>query len=153
MNSNQARRNRVFTALGCVGVFMLFGASAEAYNRYRARRSAADYSAVMPSQYRHQAMSGYGLRRESPRNPRYDVGAVYSRTRGHHGTLTEEGVSTYRREFLQGQSPRAIYSALGYPSEQEGNRDVWRVQRADGSYGNFVAEYSSSNRGYTYPEW
>lgn len=126
--------------LGIVGI-------SEAYRGYR--NAYARYS---------RAMSGYGLRHEAPRNS-YDVGAIYQRTRGHHGTLSEDNVRTFQQEFRGGQSVRGLYSALGYPNESRSNRDVWLIQKKDfygrptGRYGRMIAEYREDGSSTTWSEW
>lgn len=73
--------------------------------------------------------------------------SLYADTRTETGTLSENNVYAFRKQFTDGQSRRAMWSALGQPKEQYLDRDVWYVQKTglDGKptqeYGRFVARY------------
>jgi hypothetical protein len=73
--------------------------------------------------------------------------------------LREEQVYSFRREYAYGQSSRAMYSRLGYPSRSEGNRDEWEVERLGldgaptGQRGKFIAEYNGDRAVSWRAEW
>lgn len=125
-------------AVVCASIFSFVAQEVEGYSRYR-RSRAEQYSRVM-----------------SRGNP---MRSVYSATRGHHGTLSESNVHSFRREFASGQSMTALYSALGQPNNSRRDRDEWMIQRIGidgrptGQYGRFVAEYRDDGKSNTWAEW
>lgn len=143
MKNTNPKPTVLLTTLACAITIALIAQGVEAYSRQY--RTARDYSRVMSSNRFHH------------RN--YRTPELYSRTRGHHGTLSESNVHAFREEFVNGQSAKGLYSALGYPNQSRGNQDIWMIQRTgidgrpSGQYGRFIAEYRSDGRSNTRAEW
>lgn len=79
---------------------------------------------------------------------------LYAATRTNSGVLTEQNVYNFRQQFADGQSRKAMRSALGEPAETTPDKDVWKIQRIgldgkpSGEMGTFEARYEWGNGGW-----
>ncbi len=127
MKITQSKPMVLLTTLACTVAISLIAQGVEAYTRH-----------YISHAYRYsRAYSGF------------NYNAVYAQTRGRGGTLSESNVAAFHREFGQGQSTKALWTALGSPDHSDQVRDVWMIRRRDGSFSRLVAEYSPGGYGYT----
>lgn len=91
---------------------------------------------------------------QSQQQPPIAAATNYATTRTNSGVLSEQNVYNFRRQFADGQSRKAMRSALGEPAEHTWNKDVWKIERIgldgkkSGEFGTFEATYDWGDGGW-----
>lgn len=149
------KRRALLAALFSLAGTVAIADPTHAWERRRVRRirRAYRYRPVSYSTNSSNPISQQSRRRvEQP-----SIETDYSDTRSADGTLTEEQVYRFREKYADGQSRQAMRSALGEPSAQYWDRDVWRIKRngldgkPSGEFGTFEASYEWGKGGWDGP--